>query len=227
MKSCSLTLSVRHRRFAAVILALGATALAAEPGAPIRLLEGHQGSVLSVQFSSDGRTLASSSRDKTIKLWDPASGSLRQTLTEHALDVYGVVFSPKGDLLASCSGDKTIRLWNAQTLEVVRTLEGHTDFVRAAAFSPDQKTLASVSLDRTARLWDVATGRLKRTLTGHTARVKSVVYTLGDESVTLDLKAGVKAHRGVLDRFGVASVGTGGGPVKFYLDDLQYTASKP
>jgi len=51
--------------------------------------------------------------------------------------------------------------------------------------------------------------------------------TLGGESVTLDLKAGVKAQGGVLDRFGVSSVGTGGGPVKFYLDDLQYTAGKP
>ncbi len=51
--------------------------------------------------------------------------------------------------------------------------------------------------------------------------------TLGDKSVTLDLKPGVKAQVKALDRFGVASVGTGGGPVKLYLDDLQYSASKP
>lgn len=51
--------------------------------------------------------------------------------------------------------------------------------------------------------------------------------TLDGKSATLDLKPGVKAQVKVLDRFGVASVGTGGGPVKVYLDDLQYSASKP
>jgi len=41
------------------------------------------------------------------------------------------------------------------------------------------------------------------------------------------LKAGVKTQGATFDRFGVTNVGTGGGHVKFYLDDLQYTARKP
>ncbi len=49
--------------------------------------------------------------------------------------------------------------------------------------------------------------------------------TLGRESVTLDLKPGVKAQGALLDRFGVTSVGTGGGAVKFYLDDLRYSVA--
>lgn len=51
--------------------------------------------------------------------------------------------------------------------------------------------------------------------------------TLGDESVTLDLKAGAKSDAAVFDRFGIFCIGTGGGQVKAYFDDLSYTASRP
>lgn len=154
---------------------------------PVRTLDGHKGSVLSVAFSSDGKTLATASRDKTIKLWeighdknswlDIPTGKLRQTLSDHTADVYCVVFSPQGDLLASGSGDKTIRLWDARTRKTIRILEGHGDVVRSVAFSPDQKTLVSGSKDQTVRLWDVATGQLQQTLEGHTGQVRSVAFS--------------------------------------------------
>src|SRR5262245_2466116 len=89
-----------------------------EPGPEIRTLEGHKGSGMTVTFSPDGKTLASSSRDRTIKFWNPRTGKLEQTLTGHTADVYSVVFSPKGDLLASGSGDRTIKLWDPRSGEV-------------------------------------------------------------------------------------------------------------
>lgn len=155
--------------------ASGESAAAAAQDA--RVLNGHTGSVLSVGFSPDGKVLASSSRDKTIKLWDPHAARLERTLTDHTADVYSVTFSPKGDMLASGGADKTVRLWDAHTFKPVRTLQGHTAIVRSVRFSPDQKTLASGSADLTVRLWDVATGQLKQTLTGHTQRVMFVAFS--------------------------------------------------
>jgi WD40 repeat protein len=70
----------------------------------------------SVAFSPDGRLLASGSRDKTIKLWEVASGSLVRTLTGHTDSVFSVAFSPDGRLLASGSDDNTIRLWDISDL---------------------------------------------------------------------------------------------------------------
>ena len=73
----------------------------------------HQGSVLSVAFSPDGKVLASCGRDKTVKLWNVATGELLKTLTEHTGDVYHVTFSRKGDLLASAGRDKMIKLFSS------------------------------------------------------------------------------------------------------------------
>ena len=63
-------------------------------------------------FSPDGLLLASSSDDKTVQLWDPATGEHQRTLRGHTKAVLGVAFSPDGRLLASSSDDKTVRLWD-------------------------------------------------------------------------------------------------------------------
>jgi len=72
----------------------------------------HSGSVNSVAFSPDGKTLASGSDDKTIKLWNLSTDKVISTLTGHSGSVTSVAFSPDGKILASGSADNTINLWN-------------------------------------------------------------------------------------------------------------------
>jgi WD40 repeat protein len=72
---------------------------------------GHTNPVNSVVFSPDGLTLASGSWDKTIMLWNVATGEVTVTLEGHTDRVTSVGFSPDGMMFTSGSQDKTIKLW--------------------------------------------------------------------------------------------------------------------
>ena len=135
------------------------------------------GTVHSVAFSPDGKTLASGSRDRTVRLWEVASGKETATLPGHTDTVYSVAFSPDGKTLASGSGDRTVKLWDVASGKEAVTLRGHTDAALSVAFSPDGKTLASGSGDRTVRLWDVASGQATGTLQERFVSARFVAFS--------------------------------------------------
>lgn len=77
-----------------------------------RSLLGHTGNVDTVKYSPDGKSLASTSYDSTIRIWNSADGKLLQVLRGHRGPVYSAAFSRDGKQLVSAGADGTIRVWD-------------------------------------------------------------------------------------------------------------------
>ncbi len=124
----------------------------------VRVLEGHTGPVPGCAFSPDGTLALSASYDRTLRLWNVASGQTLRVLEGHTNWVRDCALSPDGTLALSASHDQTLRLWNVASGQTVRVLKGHTGSVLGCAFSPDGALALSASHDQTLRLWNVASG---------------------------------------------------------------------
>jgi WD40 repeat protein len=94
--------------------------------------------------------LASGGRDKTVKIWDAASGRLIRTLRGHQGTVLSVAFCPVGQLLVS-GGEESVKVWDTKAWREIRTLPRGWH----VAFSPDGRRLATVAMD--LKIWDTAT----------------------------------------------------------------------
>ena len=139
----------------------------------------HSNSIDSIAISPDGKILASSSHDNTIKLWDISSGKeLRNINTKNS--IYTIAFSPDGLTIASGDAKNNIYLWDVNSGEKIRILEGHTGRfagVNSISFSPDGKILASAGGDKTVKLWNLNTGAEIRTFAGHERWVSSIAFS--------------------------------------------------
>src|SRR5262249_37544949 len=104
------------------------------------------------------------SRDSTLRIWDAASGTIRNTLSGHTGLVTACAISPDGTWLLSASSDCTLRIWDTASGTIRHTLSDHTDWIRACAISPDGAWLLSASQDGTLKIWDVTAKACRATL---------------------------------------------------------------
>lgn len=143
----------------------------------------HTGVVSSVEFSADGKWIATGvgecaglvTHPGEASVWDAATG--RKVLAlPHASGVLDVSFSPDGQRLLAATGDGTALVFETATGRALLSLR-HPDALWSAAFSPDGRRLVTGSWDQSAKVWDAASGQEIFTLKGHTGRVRGVVFS--------------------------------------------------
>jgi WD40 repeat protein len=142
-----------------------------------RILSGHQGLVWAAAYDSTGRLLATSSFGE-IRIWDTATGLLREQLIGHNSWVTALAFSPDGLYLASASYQE-VWIWDAQTGQRITQLSGHPLWIASLAFSPDGAVLATGGgvEDNRIRLFEVPSGRGMHVLEAHQNVVGGMVYS--------------------------------------------------
>ena len=168
-----------------------------DTGAELTLLTGHTAQVQRLAFSPDGKTLASTGNDRTLRLWNTQTGEQLTVISERRNLPWSLAFSPDGTTIVSGCQTGIIQAWRVATGNRLITLRGHTDSVEAVAFSPDGKILASASEDTSIqfpnpnnaapqesyhqdisiRLWDISAGKHLSALRGHKKPVKVLAFS--------------------------------------------------
>ncbi|MDA0586719.1 MAG: Gfo/Idh/MocA family oxidoreductase [Planctomycetota bacterium] len=135
-------------------------------GELLKELEGHRAYVTDFSMSPDGKLLASSSEDTTVRIWNLDTGESTVFVTEKEDPVMGVAFSPDGEFIATASGDDTrqtrpghVKLYSVKTGELVREFAKHDRVATKVRFSPDGKLLASTSFDEKVLIHEVESGK--------------------------------------------------------------------
>lgn len=121
----------------------------------IRVMRGHTDDVGEVAFSEDGSRFASTSDDRTLRIWETATGRQLSSFPVNSTWATCIAFSPDGTCLAVASDGNAVTILDATSGQALHRYQGHTKMVRGVAFSRDGSRLYTASEDRTVKVWGV------------------------------------------------------------------------
>jgi WD40 repeat protein len=148
-----------------------------ETGEIIKLLKGHTQPVCDLDFSPDGRYIASGGFDEAVRIWDVEAGQEVLKLQEPTDTIYSVQFSPHGTHVAAANDDKNIYLWRLSDGKLIKRMSGHKDRVRAVDFTPDGRHIISAGYDKRINLWNATTGEFIKTLAVQDLRPRTLAIS--------------------------------------------------
>ncbi|MFO1007908.1 MAG: protein kinase [Planctomycetaceae bacterium] len=141
---------------------------------------GHSREAWTVEYSPNGRFLASGSDDGTIKVWEAATGLELSTSLHHTQTVVQVRYSPSGSRLASLCLDGSLRVWEVDTtsgklIGEPRKVDEHRK-ARSLTWSPDGRIIATGDNDGNVVLWDANSLEVLRRFADHQATVRQILF---------------------------------------------------
>eukprot|EP00172_Hildenbrandia_rubra_P001826 Plantae.Rhodophyta-Hildenbrandia_rubra.ctg24364.p1 GENE.Plantae.Rhodophyta-Hildenbrandia_rubra.ctg24364~~Plantae.Rhodophyta-Hildenbrandia_rubra.ctg24364.p1 ORF type:complete len:517 (+),score=116.71 Plantae.Rhodophyta-Hildenbrandia_rubra.ctg24364:1703-3253(+) len=148
-----------------------------------RVIMGHHGWVRCVAVDPTNEWFATGAADRTIKIWDLASGQLKLTLTGHIGAVRAICLSDRHPYMFTTGDDKTVKCWDLEQNKVIRQYHGHLSGVYSAAIHPSLDILMTGGRDATVRVWDMRTKAQIFALGGHNDVVNTIVSQSHDPQI--------------------------------------------
>jgi WD40 repeat protein len=165
-----------------------------------KALSNHSQEVTTLAFSPDGSLLASGSLDKTVRIFDVASGQLKHTLDRTNDRIMDVRFSDDSQLLAVASWDRLIWILDPVAGNWIGSLRGPTEKANSVALSPDKSLVAAGCFDGSVLVFDRAKGHVVARADAKQDQVVGLVF-LSDQAHGLRLAT---AHRnGMINIWGL------------------------
>jgi WD repeat-containing protein 26 len=123
-----------------------------------KVLKNHTDEVWNLEFSHDGKYLASCSADKTVLIYQTSDFDSPPIVCNSHQDVVSMVkWSFDNSMLLSCSNDNTIILWRRNNGEMMKCYTGHKDKISSISWFPDNLHFVSGGggNDKTIKIWDI------------------------------------------------------------------------
>jgi WD40 repeat protein len=149
-----------------------------------------------VNWSPDGKRIATAGWFGLVKIWEARSGRLLHELKGHAANhfIRSIAWNSDGTLVVSGGWDQSVKIWDTTNGHELRSLDAHNTSIESVAFNPNTSRLASLDGSKTLKLWDVATGEQLMTIQDGDvdigtnlvwSRDGEVLWSCGNQGVTV------------------------------------------